>query len=87
MNEIEKIQKEIEDIKKRNCLVEADKAWETSWLRRGLIAAFTYFIIGLFMSSIEVDRPWINAIVPTCGFLLSTLTLPFFKKLWLKKYK
>ena len=27
-----------------------------------------------------------NAIVPAVGFLLSTLTLPIFKKLWLQQY-
>lgn len=87
MNEIEQIKKDIELIKKRNLSVEADKAWETSFLRRILIAIFTYLSIGIYMWAINIDRPWLNAIVPTVGFLLSTLALPFFKNVWVKNYQ
>lgn len=44
--------------------------------------AFTYVAIGLYMDVIGVDRPWINAIIPTLGLFLSTLTLPLFRSLW-----
>ena len=74
----------IEYIEKRNNMVESDKSWETSYTRRSLIAVFTYLAIGLYLSAISISQPWINAIVPSIGFLLSTLTLPLFKKLWLK---
>jgi len=33
---------------------------------------------------LAVPSAWLNAIVPAVGFLLSTLTLPFFKKFWEK---
>jgi len=84
MTEIELIKKEIANIKLRNQSVEADKAWETSLTRRFLLLVFTYLAISLYLFAIKVDRPWLNAIVPAVGFLLSTLTLPFFKKIWLK---
>jgi len=45
---------------------------------------FTYLAIGLYLKAINIDRPWLNAIVPAIGFMLSTLTLPFIKTLWLK---
>jgi hypothetical protein len=32
-------------------------------------------------------KPFINAIVPTIWFLLSTLSLDLIKKLWIKNYK
>jgi len=75
---------EIETLKERNKRVEADKAWETSKTRRLIIALMTYFVVVFFLWSIAAPKPWLNALVPTVGFLLSTLTLPFFKKLWLK---
>lgn len=81
---METLEQRVQQIEERNEKVEADKAWETSWTRRCLIALFTYLAIGLYLWAIEVSRPWINAIVPTFGFLLSTLTMPFFKRLWLK---
>lgn len=83
-NKIEELEKRIEKIEARNKTVEIDKAWETSWLRRLLIAVFTYLSISLYMWAILVDRPFLNAIVPTVGFLLSTLTLPWFRKMWEK---
>ncbi len=78
-------EKEIQELKERNKRVEADKAWETSWTRRALIALFTYLAIALYLLAINVPSPWLNAIVPTIGFLLSTLTLPVFKKMWIRK--
>jgi sterol desaturase/sphingolipid hydroxylase (fatty acid hydroxylase superfamily) len=82
MNVEERLQK----IEERNARVESDKAWETSWVRRGLLILFTYLAIGIYMWAIGITNPWPNAIVPAVGFLLSTLTMPFFKKMWLKKY-
>lgn len=76
---------DLELIKERNRRVEADKAWETSVTRKIIIAVLTYFVIVIFLWSIAAPQPWLNAIVPTVGFILSTLTLTFFKKLWLKK--
>lgn len=84
MDDLEQRIKQIED---RNTKVETDKAWEKSWTRRFLLALFTYLTIGLYLGVIEVSKPWINAIVPTIGFMISTLTMPFFKKAWLKNRK
>ncbi|VVB99600.1 Uncharacterised protein [uncultured archaeon] len=80
-----KIEARLAAIEKRNARVEADKAWETSYTRRGLLALFTYFAIGIYFAAIGVSNPWLNAIVPAVAFMLSTLTLPFFKRVWLEK--
>lgn len=81
---MENLEQRIELIEARNSKVEADKAWETSWTRRALLAMFTYLAIGLYLAAIKVSQPWINAIVPALGFMISTLTMPWFKKLWIK---
>lgn len=81
------LEQRIRRIEERNRKVEIDKAWETSLTRKVLIAIFTYLAIALYMQFIVGIDPWINAIVPTTGFLLSTLTLPFFKNLWVKYIK
>lgn len=78
------LEERVEKIEKRNREVEQNKAWETSWSRRGLVAIFTYLAIALYLKFVVGIDPWINAIVPTVGFLLSTLTLPYFKTLWSK---
>ncbi len=80
------IEQEITQIKKRNKKVEADKAWETSWIRRITIAILTYFVIVIFFFVADLPRPFINAIVPTLGFILSTLTVSLLKSIWIKKY-
>lgn len=84
MTTIADLEKEIEKIKERNKKVELDKDWETSYARRGLLIIFTYLAIGFYLSAINIANPWLNAIVPSIGFLLSTLTLSYFKKLWIK---
>lgn len=84
MATIEELEKRLEVIESRNKKVEADKAWETSWTRKVLVALFTYIAIAAYLAFIVHIEPWINAIVPTVGFLLSTLTLPWFKKVWTK---
>jgi len=79
-----KLEKRIKGIEERNKRVESDKSWETSYTRRILLFIFTYLAIGLYLNVINISQPWLNAIVPAVGFMLSTLTLPFFKRLWLK---
>ncbi|MBT4870916.1 MAG: hypothetical protein HON47_05050 [Candidatus Diapherotrites archaeon] len=80
------IEKEIIKIKQRNKKVESDKDWETSKTRKILIAVFTYIIIVLFFWVANLPNPLINAIVPTVGFVLSTVSLPYFKNYWIKKF-
>ncbi len=84
MSTIEEIDKRLQKIEERNKSVELNKAWETSYTRRLLISIFTYLAIALYLQFIVGIDPWINAIVPTIGFLLSTLSLPFLKKVWEK---
>lgn len=76
------IRKEIEEIKKRNARVELDKAWEISWTRRIIAAILTYIVIVIFFYSASLPKPFLNSIVPSLAFIISTLTLPLFKKMW-----
>lgn len=84
--ELDKLEQVIRAINKRNKRVEADKAWETSIIRKIVISLLTYLVVVLFMYISDISRPWVNAVVPSVGFILSTLTLPFIKKWWIKKY-
>jgi len=86
MPDVQKIERDIKDIQQRNKAVEADKAWETSLMRRIVLMLFTYFILSIYMLAIDIPRPWLNSIVPTIGFLLSTLSLPWFRKIWQKYF-
>ncbi len=79
------LQKEIDNLKARNKRVEADKAWEKSWTRRSLLAIFTYLAIAIYLNAIKIPNAWLSALVPAVAFMLSTLTLPYFKKIWIKQ--
>lgn len=79
------LEKRISAIEQRNKRVEQDKSWETSLARKIIIAVMTYVTIVLFFLIAELPKPFLNSLVPTAGFVLSTLSLPFFKKLWLRK--
>jgi len=87
MEELQELKSEIEKIKERNRKVEADKAWETSWSRKILIAVLTYIVIVIFFFMAGSNEPFINALVPTLGFILSTLSVNLFKDIWLSRYK
>ncbi len=74
----------LEDIHARNARVEADKAWETSWTRRLSIAIATYLTIMCYLTALGMERVYFHALVPSIGYLLSTMTLPILKRHWLK---
>ena len=83
----EELENEIRNLKERNKKVELNKAQETSLTRKIIIAVLTYFVIVLFFKTANLPKPFINSIVPTLGFLLSTLSLIVFKKFWIKVIK
>ena len=84
MDKITNLENEIELIKTRNARVEDDKAWETSTARKFIIAVITYLLIGIYLVILGVEKPWLNAVVPTCGFVLSTVTISFAKSRWIR---
>ena len=81
---MESLEQRVAKIEERNATVELDKMWEISWARRCIIAVFTYLAIGIFLTIINVDEPWLAAVVPAIGFTLSTLTMRFFKNMWIR---
>lgn len=85
MDKVDKLEKRISQIEDRNKKVEIDKAWESSYTRRILLIFFTYSTMAIYMGLVLRVEPFVNAIVPTLGFLLSTLSLSFFKEFWIKK--
>jgi len=87
MERLNGLETRIKRIEERNRKVESDKAWELSYFRRFLLVLFTYLAIGFYLQAVKIPQPWLNAIVPSVAFMLSTLTLPFFKKLWMKYSK
>lgn len=76
---------EVEAIKQRNARVEADKAWETSWTRRVMIALITYAVIGGYLTYLGVEKAWLHAVVPAMAYILSTLGLGYIKQIWIEK--
>ncbi len=72
-------------IEQRNLRVEMDKGWETSWIRRGTIAGVTYVCAIILLNILGHDGAWKHAFVPVMGYLLSTLSLPAIKKLWIEQ--
>jgi hypothetical protein len=69
-------------IEARNRRVETEKAWETSLTRRIGVTLMTYVIATLTFAVIGTETPYIMAAIPTLGYALSTLTLPFLRNRW-----
>lgn len=85
MTTLEQIQADIDEIKARNKRVEADKAWETSWTRKVVIAVVTYFVVVVFFIFAHLPNPFVNAIVPAIAFVISSFSVPFLRKFWITK--
>ena len=85
MISLREIEFELNKIKQRNKNVELDKTWETSYTTRLILTLFTYLAIGVYLWVIKIPMPWLNAIVPALAFMFSTLTLPIFKRIWVKQ--
>ncbi len=84
--QIKKIEDEILLLKERNKHVEENKAWETSWARALSLTFLTYIFASVALYFINVENFLLGAIIPTLGYFLSTQSLPFIKKWWVKKY-
>jgi len=82
---IDELEARIQQIEKRNKLVEGDKAWETSTFRVVSITLITYIIAVVVMYVIRVEDPLLAALIPTIGFYLSTQSLPLIKRWWIQK--
>jgi hypothetical protein len=78
------IEKNILEIQERNNRVEIDKAWETSWVRRITIMILTFIIASIWLYVIKETNIFLKAIIPTLGYLLSTLGIPQVKKIWVR---
>ena len=82
------LNKEIEEIKKRNKRVELDKAWETSWTRKICICILTYIVVVAYSYIVKnYDNILLSSLVPVIGFTLSTLSLKYIRKIWEKNIK
>lgn len=79
------LKERVAQLESRNSRVEADKGWETSWTRRISIAVLTYAVVATYLATVIGIDPWLNALVPVAGFLLSTLTLSYLKTLWVSR--
>ena len=82
---IKELENKIIEIEKRNKRVEADKAWETSLLRKSLIIIFTYVFAVLYLKIADTTNPWFGAVVPCAGFYLSTQSIKIVKSWWIRR--
>ncbi len=80
------LQQKLSEIQNRNQRVETDKAWETSLTRRAFISIITYIVALLWLYIIDEQGIWLKAVIPVAGFVLSTLSLPALKKVWVKRW-
>lgn len=79
---LSQLETEIKQLKERNARVEANKAWEGSVARKAGIAIITYFYMVGLMYFLDSNKPLLDAVVPTSGFLLSTLSLDLLRMIW-----
>ncbi len=84
---IDNLESAIQSILDRNRKVETEKAWEVSRARRAVIALTTYIIACVLLWWMGSREFLLQALVPTAGYLLSTLSLPWVKQWWMKRHQ
>ncbi|MES2135029.1 MAG: hypothetical protein V4449_02215 [Patescibacteria group bacterium] len=84
---IEKIEKELSEIRERNVRVEAEKAWERSSLRVVAIAVIIYSVSCFMLFVLKADRIFLAGLLPAIGYFLSMQSLSFIKKAWMQNHK
>lgn len=84
--EVRELEERVIEITERNKRVELDKRWETSLTRKICIAVLTYIVVIIYTSiTNKVSNVFLSSLVPVMGFLLSTLSLKWVRKVWEKK--
>lgn len=79
------LESQMNDVLERNRRVERNKTWETSRTRLVAVTATTYITMILVFAVLGSRRPMLDALVPTAGFFLSTLSLPMVRRIWEKR--
>ncbi len=79
------LEQRVQNIEERNRRVEADKAWELSRARTFFIAFSTYVLILIFMFLIKDAHPFLNALVASFAYLISSESYGIIKKWWLSR--
>ena len=83
---IQNLEREIKMLKERNRRVEAEKGWETSSFRVFSIALITYIVAAVVLYTIGIENYFFAAVVPTLGYILSTLSLPAIRRWWMNRH-
>ena len=83
---LHELQKELAEIKTRNARVEREKAWETSWTRRLVIAGATFVGAWLWLVQLGADNALLQALVPSGAYAVSTLSLPVLRRWWIHTF-
>ncbi|MCA9381372.1 hypothetical protein KC678_03845 [Candidatus Dojkabacteria bacterium] len=80
------LEEKVEKLNLLNRYSEMQDEWDKSLTRIVLVVVFTYLFVVLFMYFLGVENPIINALLPAGAYILSTRTIPYVKKIWIKQY-
>ena len=71
------LNKEVEEIKKRNKRVELDKAWETSMTRRICVCILTYIVVVIYSYIVrKYDNIFLSSFARVASSKVNVTTLP-----------
>lgn len=79
------LQKQVDALKRRNFEKDRGKEFESSYTRVIFLMIITYCTLCAYMAFVlKTGNPFLDAIVPTVGFNISTWSLPYIKELWIQ---
>ncbi|MCA9386583.1 hypothetical protein KC669_00970 [Candidatus Dojkabacteria bacterium] len=80
------LEEKVEKLNLLNRYTQMQDEWDKSITRIVLVVIFTYAFVVLFMYFLGVKNPLLNALLPAGAYILSTRTIPYFKKIWIRSY-
>lgn len=66
--------------------IEMQKSWSESLTRIAMNTISTYVLVVLLMIFFNIENYFMNALIPALGYALSIQSIPFVKKIWIRKY-
>lgn len=80
IHRVETLEFQLQQVFERNHRVESKKRWEVGNTRTLIIALLTFICTASIFSLIGVKHFLLSALIPTTGYLLSTLSVAYFRR-------
>ncbi len=81
--ELFSLKKELDTLHDDIRTLKIQQDWNTSVLKHGLVIFMNYLIMLILMYILNIESPFISALLPTLGYAITSISLNSIKKYWI----